>query len=95
VLTSVIIDDYLPVKSNGTPAFCKSHDQELWAMLLEKAFAKLHGNFDAMAAGKSGMALHHLTGYPSLDFMHDNMDQLMKINDTGAEGMFERMLIAD
>jgi len=42
-------------------------------MLLEKAFAKLHGNYDVMSGGKPGMALHLLTGFPEYDFLHANM----------------------
>jgi hypothetical protein len=59
--TSVVVDDYIPVK-NGKPIFCRTQENELWAILLEKAFAKLHGNYGATEGGKSGMALHILTG---------------------------------
>jgi len=48
-----------------------------------------------MQGGKSGMALHHLTGFPSTDFLHENMDQLQASNGVGAEGLFERMEAAD
>jgi hypothetical protein len=44
----VIIDDKFPFKiSDNSPAFAKySADNEIWPMLLEKAVAKLIGNFD-------------------------------------------------
>jgi hypothetical protein len=74
--TSVIIDDWIPVKKDGQPAFCNTKENELWTIFLEKAFAKLHANYDVMAGGKSGMALHMLTGFPETDYMHDNMKQL-------------------
>jgi len=41
------------------------------------------------------MALHHLTGMPSADFLHENMDQLLASNSTSAEGLFSRILAAD
>jgi len=73
--TPVVVDDYVPTTPEGyvgagEPAFCTTKTEELWAILLEKAFAKLHGNFDVMQGGKSGMALHLLTGFPEYDFMH-------------------------
>ena len=41
------------------------------------------------------MALHLLTGFPSCDFLHTNMDQLQKCNDIGAEALWKRMRKAD
>lgn len=46
--TNITVDDYIPVTEDGRPAFCSTNDEELWAILLEKAFAKLHGNYDVM-----------------------------------------------
>lgn len=40
----VIVDDYFPSVYNQ-PAFCKTKDGELWAMILEKAWAKVHGSY--------------------------------------------------
>ena len=71
--TTVYVDDFIPVDENDKPAFCNTRDEELWAILLEKAFAKLHGNYDVMQGGKAGMALHMMTGFPEMDYMHGNM----------------------
>jgi hypothetical protein len=58
-------------------AFCTTYENELWGILLEKAFAKLHGNYKCMGeGGKSGMALHMLTGFPDTDYLHDSLAQL-------------------
>lgn len=77
----MVVDDFIPVTPEGYvgagfPAFCstKKEEEELWPILLEKAFAKLHGNYDVMQGGKAGMALHLLTGFPEYDFLHANMD---------------------
>ena len=44
--TSVVVDDYVPVNpETELPAFFHSETQELWALLLEKAWAKLHGSY--------------------------------------------------
>ena len=40
----VIVDDYFPVKGN-VAAYCHTRDGEIWAMILEKAWAKLHGSY--------------------------------------------------
>lgn len=51
---TVVIDDNFPVKydKNGQikPAFTKSKsgDNELWMLLVEKAIAKVYGNYEAM-----------------------------------------------
>ena len=74
--TSVIIDDWIPINKQGKPAFCQTFENELWAIFLEKAFAKLHANYDVMQGGKSGMALHLLTGFPDTDYLHGNLEQL-------------------
>jgi calpain-15 len=40
VVSPVIVDDHVPV-SNGRPCFSSTKDGEMWAMLLDKAWAKL------------------------------------------------------
>jgi calpain-15 len=40
----VILDDWFP-SIFGKAAFCSSLEGEIWAMLLEKAWAKLHGSY--------------------------------------------------
>jgi len=62
----VIIDDLFPKDSQGNWSFCKSDaGDKLWPMILEKAYAKLHGGYDKIVAGKVSYALSELTGgYP-------------------------------
>ena len=42
---AVTVDDYIPCYPDGEPIFAQCHGNELWVMLLEKAYAKLHGNY--------------------------------------------------
>lgn len=42
--TPIILDDYFPTKY-GRAAYCSSKENEIWAMLLEKAWAKVHGSY--------------------------------------------------
>ena len=41
----VTVDDYIPCYYGGGPMFCRATGDELWVLLLEKAYAKLHGNY--------------------------------------------------
>lgn len=43
-LHEIIIDDNFVV-NNNQPCFTKSHDNELWVMILEKAWSKVHGSY--------------------------------------------------
>eukprot|EP01062_Namystynia_karyoxenos_P023817 TRINITY_DN19234_c0_g1_i1.p1 TRINITY_DN19234_c0_g1~~TRINITY_DN19234_c0_g1_i1.p1 ORF type:complete len:608 (+),score=159.81 TRINITY_DN19234_c0_g1_i1:103-1926(+) len=55
----VVVDDCLPADSYGRAAFASSTDElEIWPMLLEKAFAKLHGGYAKMGGGSG-----HSLGY--------------------------------
>ena len=64
---TVVIDDYAAVtKGNAVNgAFSKLTDNNgLWPMLLEKAFAKFYGNYDAINGGNFNKAIELMTGYP-------------------------------
>ncbi|KAL3674381.1 hypothetical protein V7S43_000337 [Phytophthora oleae] len=64
----VLIDDQLPVfgftdKKAGKPYFARCRNpNELWVSLLEKAYAKLHGSYEALIGGFVDCALNDLTG---------------------------------
>jgi len=66
----VIVDDYFPAKMDNnryTWAFCKGGDlgDELWPMVLEKAYAKHYGAYENIEAGKVHYALADMIeGFP-------------------------------
>lgn len=62
VWEEVILDDYAPCNSDGTLAFNTSKEKELWVVLLEKAWAKVHGGYLNIEAGLTREALRDLTG---------------------------------
>lgn len=74
VESPVIIDDYLPTKNNK-PCYANSRDGELWVMLLEKAWAKLHGSYSRTEGGHCCHAAQQLLGVPSSSFDHGTVKQ--------------------
>ena len=67
-----MVDDYIPVRK-GTlqPKFSNHHGNEMWVMLMEKAFAKMYGGYDRLEGGQMSWALSALTGNPSVSFARD------------------------
>ena len=64
----VLVDDYFPCFPNGQPIFSKAHGNELWVLLLEKAYAKLHGSYKALVGGCPHEAMMDLTGCPTTSY---------------------------
>jgi len=60
---TVIIDDQIPHKDSRNPVFATSRDHsELWPALLEKAYAKLHGSYEAIVGGRVDDGICDLVG---------------------------------
>ena len=73
--TEVSVDTLLPCNAEGEPIFAHGVDpNELWVPLLEKAYAKLHGSYEALDGGSVVAALVDLTGGvgESIDFQDDD-----------------------
>ena len=76
---TVVVDDYLPTQKvlddqtwkmvPGTIFTKISEDGALWPSILEKAFAKFHGNYKHIVGGDPKNSANFLTGAPfdSLD----------------------------
>lgn len=59
------VDDYIAVDPyDQKPLFSNTKDNEIWTMLLEKAWAKVCGNYANTVGGLEIEALMALTGAP-------------------------------
>lgn len=66
--TQVVIDDYLPFVNSHLLFDSVQQGEGIWAALLEKAWAKVNGNYDVTTAGWMAEAVGFLTGTPSLEW---------------------------
>ena len=75
---TVIVDDYLPLEKWGdeyhTMYAKPGGDKSIYGPILEKAFAKYHGNYEHIIGGNPGTAVKTLYGAPWSQFEHKNVD---------------------
>lgn len=80
-MKTVVVDDrfpYCPHKERW--AFSRSSStNEIWVLLIEKAWAKIFGSYQRIEAGTTGEALHPLTGCPTQFLIHDDMGNKDKL----------------
>ena len=62
----MVVDDLIPCKPSSqgatTPVFSRNKGAELWVVLVEKAYCKLHGAYFATRIGHCYEGLSDLTG---------------------------------
>jgi len=61
-----IIDGLLPVNRHSMLAFSGARRNQLWVPLLEKAYSKLRGHYEAIEGGTPAEGLRLFTGWPSI-----------------------------
>ena len=68
------MDDYFPCSSTtgGMTLFSRTRSGQMWLLLLEKAYAKLHRNYFTLRGGLCSEALADLTGFPTESIVLDN-----------------------
>ena len=77
---TVIVDDWLPLEEdwNGNIRTLFAHvgyDQALWGPILEKGFAKYHGNYQHIIGGLPQYATRTLIGAPYETYWHTHVDK--------------------
>jgi len=82
VYRDIVMDNFIPCLDDE-PCFSKANGNELWVIILEKAWAKLHGSYERIEAGFAHEVMRDLTGAPSYDI------------DVEEEGLFEKLLDYD
>lgn len=76
----ICIDNYIPCTSTGSPCFSQANGNELWVIILEKAWAKIHGSYERIIGGQAHHTFRDLTGAPGYEF------------ESTSEGAFARVL---
>jgi len=72
----IIVDDQFPCLADSRePAFSRGNGNELWVLILEKAWAKANNSYDNIEAGVTREVLHALTGAPTKYFFNDENPQ--------------------
>ena len=69
--TEVIVDDFLPCDvDTGEPIFANASPGyfDLWPLIMEKAWAKLHGSYMKMTNGSHADVFRDLTGAPTFEY---------------------------
>jgi len=81
VFEEIIMDDKFPASAySKKAAFNTSKDNELWVMIIEKAWAKVHGGYLNINAGLIREALHDLTGAPAITYFNDEKSREERCN---------------
>ena len=83
---TVVVDDHFPYDTNTDRwAMCRpSRDDginEIWALILEKAWAKVFGSYQRIEAGTAGEAMYPMSGRPHRFFIHANLQNMDKLWD--------------
>ena len=77
----VLLDDYFPCsKTTKIPIFAKPNGPELWAMLLEKAWAKINGGYLNITGGYASEVLSVFTSFPieTFDLLIKDIDNIWR-----------------
>ena len=75
--TLIVVDNYFPCKA-GKPMFSTNNTHEIWVMILEKVWAKIHNNYQSIIDGRSYEVFRDLLGAPSF-YYKSNIENCYEI----------------
>ena len=70
---TVVVDEWVPIKWGNTMFAKVASDGAMWMPILEKAFAKYHGNYSHIAGGWPIESARTLYGSPGYNIRHSNV----------------------
>lgn len=79
---TVVVDDYFPYCDDSQtwafsqPSKTAESNNEIWVLVLEKAWAKVFGSYQRIEAGTAGEAMYPLTGSPTQQFFLNDVRDL-------------------
>ena len=82
----LLIDDYFPfIRNSNKLLFSKPKKEEIWLLLLEKAYAKVNGGYGSLFNCDINSILILFTGFPCerlnfFDIDNDDLDNIIRIN---------------
>ena len=91
----VTIDDYIPCYYNGGPIFSRANGEELWVLLLEKAYAKMHGCYYSLRYGFTHHGMIDLTGCPTYNINFPEEKPSFRAIEEEANKIWEKILESD
>jgi len=71
----ILLDDYIPCDSKNNFVFSSTNGNELWVILLEKAIAKVFGNYARTCGGFPEEIFQLTTNAPTVVYMINNTNQ--------------------
>lgn len=92
----MVVDDYFPFMKtkHGKEVFafskCKDGSNEIWVQLIEKAWAKLCGSYEASEMGRTSEFFQNFDGTPTEILWTDDFE-----SETGLETLLRTMQVAD
>ncbi len=92
---TITVDDYIPCYFNGGPMFARGNGDEIWVMLIEKAYAKMHGCYYSLRYGFTHHGMLDITGCPTSNIKFPEEKPDFETIEEEADEIWEKIFDAD